>query len=61
MAAQQGAEMIKAKELGRYGWCWNCKENVQSVKVREDYQINDSHMCPECGEYVEEEKEESEE
>lgn len=47
--------------LGRYGFCWNCKENVQSVRVREDYQINDDHVCPECGERVSEPIEESEE
>lgn len=46
--------------LGRYGWCWHCKENVQSVRVREDYQINDDHVCPECGERVSEPKDEEE-
>lgn len=50
----------KEPRPGRFGWCWHCKENVQSVRVREDYQINDDHVCPECGERVSEPKYEEE-
>lgn len=54
---------MRRKEImtGRFGWCWHCKENVNSVLVEQDYgQINDDHLCPECGERVSEPKYEEE-
>lgn len=49
---------------GRYGWCWHCKQNVQSVTIDEgfDHEFGfhslPTDVCPECRERVSEPKDE---
>lgn len=58
----------KEPRPGRYGWCWHCKTNVESVIVDQgfgydygsisEYHAVEDHVCPKCSERVNEPKDE---